>query len=155
MFSDKLVQRNLIFVCVLAVLGVLGYHVYSDRKPCGQSAAWSGAESSPRASHVHGSHDGYNFDRMLVLIEQTRVSKKHFYDHFRPGLRRQTVVDVKEVRELLSDLYREKVRLQKHLWAERSRYEDGIPLKVKQKIQHYQNVIDSCIGDIEKMLRRI
>jgi hypothetical protein len=92
---------------------------------------------------------------MLNLIEQSIQTRNAFYEQFTGKRSKRKAIDVNQTKRLLAELYREKVRLQRHLWKERVRYKGELPLKRKRTIQYYQKVIEKCAVDLEAILRRV
>ena len=148
-------HRNLIFAFCVVALGVLGYMMYVYKGPKVSTVFTSVEERTARTPVENVPQGKYNFDRMLDLIKKTKETRTQFYEQFKQGKRRNKPIDVKKTRELLSDVYREKIRLQQYMWDERVRHTQGLPPKKKQKIQYYQQVIDQSIRDLEHVLRRV
>ena len=98
----------------------------------------------------------YNFTRMITLVDRTQVVKRQFKEQFKgfPS-KHYKPVDMKETRNLLSDLYRERVRLNQHVLAMKAQHKGQIPEKRRKALAYYQGVVDECIGDIEKILRQV
>lgn len=143
-----------LLICFIAVCVVLrtGYFMFSKENIV--CFVKDTLEKSPSVHPLSGQVDNsYNFKRMLDLISTARITKKEFYTRFSGIHSKQKVIDVKATRELLADLYREKIRLQKYIWETKARYKGVIPIKRKRTLLHYQIVIDSSIQDIEKVLR--
>jgi hypothetical protein len=114
------------------------------------------APAQEQESTVQPQPGAYNFTRMIALVERTQVVKRQFKDQFKGySSRRYKPVDMKETRDLLADLYRERVRLSKHFLAVKVQYKGQIPEKRRKALVYYQGVVDECISDIEKILRQV
>ena len=97
----------------------------------------------------------YDYTRLIGIIEKTIELKKSFYQQFFSETTAHKSVGRKEVRELLADLYREKVRLVKFDRQMRIRFKGDVPPKRKRTVKHYQRIVDKCISDMEQILRQL
>ncbi len=115
--------------------------------PATESAAESTYQPQPGA---------YNFTRMIALLERTQAVRRRFKEQFRGYPSRHIKpIDMNETRDLLADLYRERVRLSKYFLAVKAQYKGQIPEKRRKALVYYQGVVDECISDIEKILRKV
>jgi hypothetical protein len=102
------------------------------------------------------SNGHYNYRRMIALVDQAREIKSAFNELFTGvSSKKSKPVDVSLTKEVLADLYREKVRLSKYAVEMRVRYKGQVPRKKRQAIIFYQQVVDRCIRDLEAVLRQI
>ncbi len=102
--------------------------------------------------HINGV---YNYQRMLALIEQSQGLKRDFYAHFAGHSSKHKPIDPKFTKDLLADLYREKMRLQRHVRHIKVQYKGHLPVKKARSLLYYQKVIEQCIRDVENMLRQM
>ena len=117
--------------------------------------------SIPLPQHAYDSEDlpqlsaeGYDYRRMLRLIEQSKQIKSDFYANFRGYPAKRKPIDMKAAKELLSDLYREKIRLAKHVRTVKVLYKGELPAKKQRTLLYYQEVVDKCARDLEQILRQ-
>jgi hypothetical protein len=100
-----------------------------------------------------GSHAAYDYNRMLHLIEQAQEIKRSFYAQFDGGDSHAVrEVDFKFVKELLADLYRERMRLDRHIREVRIRYHGAASKKVRS-LRTYQRIVEQKAKDLEAILR--
>lgn len=97
----------------------------------------------------------YNYQRTLKLIKQTGEIKKTFQQQFTGVVSKQKPIDLKLTKSLLSDLYREKVRLHRYFIELKVHYKNNVPPKKSRSVLHYQKVINICIKDLETILRQV
>ena len=97
----------------------------------------------------------YDYARLISVIERTIELKKTFYQQFFSESSQSRPVGRKEAKELLADLYREKVRLIKFDRQMRVRFKGDVPPKKKRTVTHYQRIIDKCIYDTELIVRQL
>ncbi len=96
----------------------------------------------------------YDFGRMLSLIEQSRELKAAFYEQYQGFPSKKKIIDVKYARELLSELYREKVRIERYIQAVKIQFKGQLTPKKARTLLYYQKVIYKCIDDVEFVLRQ-
>lgn len=96
----------------------------------------------------------YDYKRMLHLIEQTREIKSAFYEQYQGYSTKKKIIDLKSTRELLSELYREKVRIERYTQAMKVQSYGQIQPKKVRTFLYYQKVIEKCIKDMEFILRQ-
>lgn len=96
----------------------------------------------------------HNFSRTVMLIEQTQTLKKDFKQSFSGVPSKVKSINIKTTKTLLTDLYREKIRLQRYRWESKVYHHGNVPQKISRTISYYQGVIEKCITDVEAILRQ-
>lgn len=96
----------------------------------------------------------YNYQRTLALVEQTQVLSKSFYAQFTGKHSKNKVIDVKQAKALLADLYREKVRLNRYMIETKLRYKGNVPLKISNIVTYHKKVVEKCAQDVAEILRK-
>jgi hypothetical protein len=139
---------------LLFVIGVREWDHTFNKRP--SIRVRSNTTSASPSELVQAKPGDYNFTRMLALIEKTEIIKQQFKDLYRgyPS-RHYKPIDMQKTRELLSDLYRERIRFNQYFLAEKVEHQGQIPEKRRRTLEYYQGVIDECIKDIEKILRQV
>jgi len=97
---------------------------------------------------------GYDFDRMLSLIDKAKETKALFFQQY-SNPQENVHLDKKLTEEILSELYREKLRLERYMWKVKLYYRDVTPRKRYRSILYYQKVVDKSISDIEMIVRNL
>jgi hypothetical protein len=153
----KIITSLLIAIGLLCVLAHKAYKNFVLHKP---AASFNLAHPEPSTPKQHATTfvatQGYNFSRMLKLVDQTRHVKEAYHAHFsgRPS-RKQKPINVKDVQSLLQDLYRERVRIDRYLWDMKVQFKGQLPYKRAQSLRYYQKVIEDAVRDVENILRRV
>lgn len=93
---------------------------------------------------------------MLTLVERANEIKSVFYEHYSgfPS-KHYKPIDLAKTKEVLAELYREQVRLQRHIIALKLRYKGQPPLRRIRTLLYYQKVIDKSARDLEMILRSV
>ena len=97
----------------------------------------------------------YNFKRMLELVEASRDVRAAFYAHFTTVHAKKKHIDVQALKDLLAELYRERVRLRSHIQDLRGESKESISIKKRRTLLYYLKVLNQCIHDMENVLRKI
>lgn len=97
----------------------------------------------------------YNYERLLRLVEQSKSLKKSFYEQFTGVRTKIKPIDIKATKALLSDLYREKVRLDKYMRELKAFYKGNVPLKKANTLIYHQKVVEQCAQDVAEILRKV
>ncbi len=155
-----------LFYLMLGVVLALGYGTIHKRFVRPFFAAYSSSTQKPeiipdtKGAILGASSDqpNYNFERMLRLIDEALAIKKNFYKQFsmkRHNFDDKDAVDIKLLKKLLEDLYRERVRLKRYTWELKVRFKGDVPPKKMRTVIYYQRVVDNCCSDLEAILRKL
>jgi len=154
-------KRYVLFVLglVIAVLGMRkAYRSFVQRStkiPIVAEKTTLQNSSYAQKTKERWAHDAnYDFDRMLLLIDKAKETKTLFFQQYSDP-QENVHLDKKTTEALLSELYREKLRLERYLWKVKLYYRDVTPRKRYRSILYYQKVIDKSISDIELIVRNL
>lgn len=102
----------------------------------------------------------YNFERLVKIIDESYAIKRSFYKRFHKHETfkkdaYQHIINLKQTKTTLEELYREKERLKQYAWHMKVRFKGEVPTKKMRTILYYQRVIDTCITDLEAIIRKL
>lgn len=98
----------------------------------------------------------YNFGRLVHLIEASIEVKHLFYTSYLEQPKRRKYIDTNAMRDLLSELYREKVRLESYIYYIKNHSnKDGFIDKRGRSLNYFQKVLNKNIREIEAILKKI
>jgi hypothetical protein len=108
-------------------------------------------------SMVEGVLRPYGYTRMLSIIEQAQTIKHMFYAQFDEEQKKlidRRYLDLKYIQSVLSDLYRERMRLGRHMNEIKTRSDSTLPYKKLRTLRYYQKTIEEYAQNIEEILRQ-
>jgi DNA polymerase elongation subunit (family B) len=111
----------------------------------------------PEESTLEGSLRPYDYTRMLTIIEQAQKIKHMFnaqFDEDHKKLLDRRYLDLKFIQSVLSDLYRERMRLGKHMNEIKIRNNSTLPYKKLRTLRYYQKTIEEYAQNLEEILRQ-
>jgi hypothetical protein len=94
---------------------------------------------------------------MLTIIEQAQKIKRMFYAQFDEERKKSVdrrYLDLKFIQSVLSDLYRERMRLGKHMSEIKTRSNSTLPYKKLRTLRYYQKTIEEYAQNLEEILRQ-
>jgi len=150
-------QKLAIFIMILLVGIVAG------RK----ALYWFGIWKFPAEKEVIGrispypfprTGSSYNFKRMIDLVDASREVKTSFYAHFSQRSTRKEMsqqLDIDALKELLVELYRERVRLRTFLQDVKGDQTEPLTVKNRRALLYYLKVMSKCITDLEAIIRKV
>lgn len=120
-----------------------------------------GLEISPKFSPdaplqvpgAHGDND-YNFGRLIHLIEESIEVKHRFYASYLEQVGRRKYIDIEAMKDLLSELYREKIRLDSYVFYLKDQ-PIGFTDKRERSLHYFKKVLTKNIKEIEIILKKI
>jgi hypothetical protein len=98
----------------------------------------------------------YDYGRMLAIIEQAQKIKQTFYaqfDEHHKSLDRR-YLDLKFIKSVLSDLYRERLRLDRHIREVKVQSSEVLPFKKLRTLRYYQKTVEQYAQSLEEILRQ-
>jgi len=109
------------------------------------------------AKDVVGVNKPYDYERMLTIIEHAQKIKKVFADQFNVQLSIDDgrYLDLKFVKSVLSDLYRERVRLERRMHHIKVNPSDVPTHKKLRSLRYYQKTIEEYSQSLEEILRQL
>jgi hypothetical protein len=152
--SMKNIRRILLFI--LSVIGIyVLWHTHcvsrlflNHKLPAQLSGGPEEIEGQPRP---------YDYSRMLAIIEQAQNIKQTFYAQFDEQQKKsidRRYLDLKFIKSVLSDLYRERMRLERHIREIKMRSGNIPPYKKLRTLRYYQKTIEQYSQNIEEILRQ-
>jgi hypothetical protein len=108
-------------------------------------------------SFMVGVSKPYDYERMLTIIEQAQKIKKAFADQFSEQLNADEAryLDLKFVRSVLSDLYRERVRLERRMHHIKVQPSEVPMYKKLRSLRYYQKTIEEYSQSLEEIVRQL
>jgi hypothetical protein len=102
-----------------------------------------------------GSHKGrYNYVRMLAIIDQCQKVQSAFHAQFSQHPE-HVRIDAILAKELLADVYRERVRLLRYTQEMKVKYKGNVPEKKSRTLLYYQQIIDRHAKILEVIIRQL
>ncbi len=150
-------KRVFLVVLSLLLLGLLlrKHYMNVKRKPDNSQAATARVRNFRPLSQAYLPLAGvYDYKRMLDIITHAQDVKEAFYARFSGVHTRHKVIDIKETKILLADVYRERQRLQYYISDVKERYNGAVPTSRMQILLYYQQVLEQCSQELEKILRQ-
>jgi hypothetical protein len=98
----------------------------------------------------------HDYQRMLVIIDQAQKIKLNYdnqFDESKKASIDQRYLDLKFVKAVLSDLYREHMRITRHIREIKERSGEGIPYKRLNSLHFYQKTVEQYTKTLEEILR--
>jgi len=96
----------------------------------------------------------YNYTRMLAIVDQCQKVRSAFKEQFGPD-GAKVRIDRDLTKELLADVYRERVRLHRYTYEMKVRYKGSVPEKKARTIIYYQKIIDTNARALEIIIRQL
>lgn len=106
----------------------------------------------------------YNFKRMIDLVEASREVRAAFYSYFSEQSTKKQInsqrdhvgqIDIEALKELLVELYRERVRLRTFLQDIKGNQKEPLTVKNRRALLYYLKVLSKCIDDLEAIIRKV
>lgn len=113
-----------------------------------------GSEFAPLVPKSTSNTD-YNFGRLVHLIEESIEVKHLFYAAYLEQPKRRKYVDIDAMKDLLSELYREKIRLDSYISYLKSPNQNGFTDKRERSLYYFKKVLAKNIKEIESILKKI
>ncbi|MBM3893005.1 hypothetical protein FJ365_01215 [Candidatus Dependentiae bacterium] len=148
-------MRNLMIVAVLLLIGRYAFHLHQQREAERFFADQMTREPQPTFEIATKSGDYYDYERMLVLLTKLREIKSAYHAKFTHETGRVHRLDIKEIKEVLADFYREKERFERYVLQVRYFYKGEIPRKRAYCLRDYSRVLEKAIIDLERILRNL
>ncbi len=106
---------------------------------------------------MDGATKPYDYERMLAIIEQAQKIKKVFAAQFSEQVNADEAryLDLKFVKSVLSDLYRERVRLERRMHNIKVQPSDVPAYKKLRSLRYYQKTIEEYSQSLEEVLRQL
>lgn len=147
-------SRKILMFCIVAVAVAATYRAYRvlNKPRLTASGLPQGIHENPQDLEQKG-FEGYNYPRLLHLVEQSQEARSAFYQKFIDPASRAKSLKEKELQALLADLYREKMRLEHHIKNLKVYYKSDVPRKKAQALRYYQKVIEKQCHDLEVIIR--
>lgn len=102
------------------------------------------------------SNNNYNFRRLIHLIEESLEVKRRFYASYLEHTKARTYVDTDAMKELLSELYREKMRLDNYIfYVKKAKTQAIFTDKRERSLGYFKKVLLKNIKEIEIILKKI
>ena len=150
------IRRHIrLFIVVAVLLGAvrLGCLLY---RPCVDACVNVPAALKPTFHLPEGPHDSYDYERMLALLARLKDVKAAFYAKYGgQAADTQQLLDVKEIRELLADFYREKHRFAQYMLAVRYHYKGQVPRLRLRCLRNHEQILESSVKTLERILRAL
>jgi hypothetical protein len=97
----------------------------------------------------------YNYDRLVHLINESIEVKRIFYESFYEPIKHRKEIDITSLKELLSELYREKVRLESYILYEKTKEQEQLSDKKERSLLYFLKVLKKNIQDLEAILKKV
>jgi len=100
----------------------------------------------------------YNFKRMIELVDASREVRTAFYAYFTEGSTKKQIdqqIDIDALKELLVELYRERVRLRTFLQDVKGDQKEPLTVKNRRALLYYLKVLGKCTADLEAIIRKV
>ncbi len=107
------------------------------------------ANSFPIVLNENDKAVDYNFNQLVLLLEECDVIKRDFYADFTPHFARVKEVDCQKVEDLLKQLYHERASFKQYAWELKGCAKQGLSIKKRRSLDYYLNVIQRNIIDLE------
>ncbi len=103
-----------------------------------------------------GNADSYDYERMLLLLTKIKEIKHAYHAKYADeATENPPRLHLPEVKELLTDFYREKERFARYVLRVKYHYKGDVPRKRGRSLHHHEKVFAKAIRDLEKMLRSL
>lgn len=143
------VKKFFILLCALAMVLIVG------RRALYLLGIWK-VKVEPSSAYLFPTTGApYNFGRMLELVEASRDVQKAFYAHFSSPTMRKKNIDIQALKDLLAELYRERVRLLSFLQELKGNSKETISVKQRRALLYYVKVLGKSATSIEAIIRKI
>ncbi|MFA6527303.1 MAG: hypothetical protein WCT20_02675 [Candidatus Babeliales bacterium] len=112
--------------------------------------------NAPQQTPKFHSDSSYNFGRLVHLIEESIEVKHRFYAAYLEQARPRKYVDIEAMKDLLAELYREKVRLDSYIFYLRdNKQQSNFIDKRERSLNYFKKVLLKNIKEIEIILKKI
>ena len=149
-------MRNLLIVAVLLGVGRHAFYLHQQQEQDHLLADRITKSLQPTFEVALKSGDYYDYERMLVLLTQLREIKSAYYVKFtEDNTDVSHHLDIKEIKNVLADFYREKERFERYALRVRYFYKGEIPRKRAYCLKDHSKVLEKATKDLERMLRNL
>lgn len=93
----------------------------------------------------------YDFNNLVILLEECELIKRDFYADFTPHFARIKEVDRQKVEDLLKQLYQERTSFKHYASELKGCAKHGLSIKKRRSLDYYLNVIQRNILDLERI----
>jgi hypothetical protein len=151
------VKKNIakrMMIAVLLAAGLAACHVFYEQQ---EIVALTKQNLLPSfVANNLASNDSYDYERMLLLLEKIKAVKHAYHAKYADeAIENPPRLHAPEVKDLLTDFYREKERFARYVLRVKYHYKGDVPRKRARSLHHHEKVLVKAIRDLEKMLRSL
>ena len=145
----------MVIVAALLVVGRYAFHVHQQQENNRFFADKITRALQSTFAVEAKSGDYYDYERMLVLLTTLREIKSAYHAKFTDETDKIHRLDIKEIKNVLADFYREKERFERYVIQVRYFYKGEIPRKRAYCLRDHSRVLEKATIDLERILRNI
>lgn len=144
--------RNLTIVAVLLAVGWQAFSVSRNHEQGLASLDRKGVE--PSFVVITSTDDRYDYERMLLLLAKYKDLKAAYHAKYADDVSDSAPrLDIKELKEVLADFYREKECFERYALRVKYFYKGDVPRKRARSLGNYLKILEKATRDLEKILR--
>jgi hypothetical protein len=149
-------MRNLLIVAVLLGVGRHAFYLHQQHEHNRFLASHLTKQLEPTFKARSTSSDYYDYERMLQLLTQLREIKSAYHAKFtEEDGEVKHHLDIKEIKNILADFYREKERFERYVVRVKYFYKGEVPRKRAYCLRDHQKTLEKATRDLERMLRSL
>jgi len=137
----------------LGIKKSIGQHLFEQEIQ--QETNNKNGQLSTLAAVGHGMQ--YDYKRFIKLIKKARNIKEAYTAQFIEDMprKKRKQLDLREIKGLLTDLYRERVRLERYIKELRVLRKGQLPIKQSRALSYYDKVLEKDIKDLEFIVQQL
>lgn len=150
-------------ISILALLGlIVGRAVYQVVRP-GYSWLSDEKDSNDHGGHGKFSHDdhivgmqsGYDFSKMVDLVEAAKKLKRKARGSFFLFKKKPIIIDLdsEEIHDFLRQLEAERNKFTEYVWDLKSHEKSSLTAKQDRSLLYYMHVLDAAISDVRDIIK--